>query len=381
MRVIDLSKYNTVTDWSAVAQNVSGVIIRCGYRGYVVGVISEDNKFRMYAEQCKAAGVSFGVYFMSQAITEDEAREEADYAVGMATAYGATLPIFIDSEDGDGTARDVRADGLSQDQRTAVVRAFCEQVRSHGLQAGVYASESWFKTRLHYEMVKGYLIWAAKYGVNDGTAHDQPALEKVDMWQYSSRGNVPGVVGSVDVNECYFELPSVAPVQPLEVLPATNTSVDAFYRVAVKDKATGKVSWLPEVKNLEDYAGLNEKKIIVGIMAKASQGQMRVQAHVRGKGWYSVVTGYDVNDRKNGFAGDLVNEIDAVMMYYVTPDALHRAIGGYKKAKYSVSVDKNSNFYSWQYDNETGISPEGKKQDGYAGTYGKPIDGVYLCFV
>ena len=381
MRVIDLSKYNTVTDWSAVAQNVSGVIIRCGYRGYVVGVISEDNKFRMYAEQCKAAGVSFGVYFMSQAITEDEAREEADYAVGMATAYGATLPIFIDSEDGDGTARDVRADGLSQDQRTAVVKAFCEQVRSHGLQAGVYASESWFKTRLHYEMVKGYLIWAAKYGVNDGTAHDQPALEKVDMWQYSSRGNVPGVVGSVDVNECYFELPSVAPVQPLEVLPATNTSVDAFYRVAVKDKATGKVSWLPEVKNLEDYAGLNEKKIIVGIMAKASQGQMRVQAHVRGKGWYSVVTGYDVNDRKNGFAGDLVNEIDAVMMYYVTPDALHRAIGGYKKAKYSVSVDKNSNFYSWQYDNETGISPEGKKQDGYAGTYGKPIDGVYLCFV
>ena len=369
MRVIDLSKYNTVTDWSAVAQNVSGVIIRCGYRGYVVGVISEDNKFRMYAEQCKAAGVPFGVYFMSQAITEDEAREEADYAVSMATAYGATLPIFIDSEDGDGTAREVRADGLSQDQRTAVVRAFCEQVRSHGLQAGVYASESWFKTRLHYEMIKGNLIWAAKYGVNDGTAHDQPALEKVDMWQYSSRGNVPGVVGSVDVNECYFELPSVAPVQQPEVLPATNTSVDAFYRVAVKDKATGKVSWLPEVKNLEDYAGLNEKKIIVGIMAKASQGRMRVQAHVRGKGWYSVVTGYDVNDRKNGFAGDLVNEIDAVMMYYVTPDALHRAIGGYKKAKYSVSVDKNSNFYSWQYDNETVTSPEGKKQDGYAGTY------------
>lgn len=381
MRVIDLSKYNTVTDWSAVAQNVSGVIIRCGYRGYVVGVISEDNKFRMYAEQCKAAGVSFGVYFMSQAITEDEAREEADYAVSMATAYGATLPIFIDSEDGDGTAREVRADGLSQDQRTAVVRAFCEQVRSHGLQAGVYASESWFKTRLHYEMVKGYLIWAAKYGVNDGTAHDQPALEKVDMWQYSSRGSIPGVAGSVDVNECYFEVPSVTPAQPPEVLPAANTSVDAFYRVAVKDKATGKVSWLPEVKNLEDYAGLNEKKVIVGIMARASQGQMRVQAHVRGKGWYSVVTGYDINDRKNGFAGDLVNEIDSVMMYYVTPDALRRAIGGYKKAKYSVSVDKNSNFYSWQYDNETGFSPEGKKQDGYAGTYGKSIDGLYLSIV
>lgn len=379
--VIDLSKYNTVTDWSAVAQNVSGAIIRCGYRGYVVGVISEDNKYRMHAEQCKAAGVPFGVYFMSQAITEDEAREEADYAVWMSVALGATLPIFIDSEDGDGTAKVVRADSLSQDQRTAIVRAFCDQVKSHGLQAGVYASENWFKTRLHYDTLKDYLIWAAKYGVNDGTAHEQPALEKIDMWQFSSRGIVRGVAGSVDVNECYFELPSVAPVQPPKVLPATNTSVDAFYKVAVKDGKTGKATWLPEVKNLEDYAGLNERKKIVGFMAKASQGQMRVQAHVKGKGWYSVVTGYDENDRKNGFAGDLVNDIDAVMMYYVTPDALRNAIGGYKKAKYSVSVDKNSNFYSWQYDNETGISPEGKKQDGYAGTYGKPIDGVYLCFV
>lgn len=69
------------------------------------------------------------------------------------------------------------------------------------------------------------------------------------------------------------------------------------------------------------------------------------------------------------------------MMYYVTPEGLKNAIGGYCKAKYKVSVDGNKNFYSWQYDNETGISPEGKKQDGYAGTYGKPIDGLYLSIV
>ena len=380
MRVIDLSKYNTVTDWNAVSQNVSGAFIRVGYRGYVVGVISEDNKYRMHAEQCKAAGLPFGVYFMSQAITEDEAREEADYAVWMAAALGATLPIFIDSEDGDGTAKVVRADGLSPDQRTAVVNAFCDQVQSHGLQAGVYASENWFKTKLHYDMLKGYLIWAAKYGVNDGTAHEHPALEKVDVWQYSSRGSVPGVAGSVDVNECYLDMPSVAPVQQPEVLPVTNTSVDAFYKVAVMDKATGEATWLPEVKNLQDYAGLNERKRIVGFMARASQGEVRVQAHVKGKGWYSVVTGYDENDKKNGFAGDLVNEIDTLMIYYVTPEGLKNAIGGYRKAKYKVSVDGNKDFYSWQYDNETGTSPEGKKQDGYAGTYGKPIDGVYLCF-
>ena len=377
MRVIDLSKYNTVTDWSDVAQNVDGVIIRCGYRGYVAGVISEDNKYRMFAEQCRSAGIPFGVYFMSQAITVEEAREEADYVVSMATAYGATLPIFIDSEDGDGTAINVRADGLSQEARTAVAKAFCDCVVTYGMVAGVYASESWFKNRLHYEQLKGYSIWCAKYGTNDGTAQTKPALNKVDMWQYSSRGSVPGIAGYVDVNECYFEISSVD--KPVHTdLPVTDTTVDAYYRVAVKDKKTGVVRWLPEVKNLLDYAGLNERTVIVGIMAKASQGEMRLQAHIKGKGWYGIVTGYDMDDKVNGFAGDLVNEIDAVMCYYVTPQELRNA-AGYKKSKYSVSVVGNSGFYSWQYDNETCVGPDGQKQDGYAGMYGKSIDGLYLC--
>ena len=159
MKIVDLSKYNTVSDWNAVAQNVDGVIIRCGYRGYVAGVISEDNKYRMFAEQCRSAGIPFGVYFMSQAITEEEAIEEADYAVNMASAYGATLPIFIDSEDGDGTAQNVRADGLLQDVRTAVVKAFCDKVIELGYVGGVYASESWFKNRLHYDQLKDTKVY------------------------------------------------------------------------------------------------------------------------------------------------------------------------------------------------------------------------------
>ena len=370
-KVIDLSRYNTVSDWSAVAQNVSGVIIRCGYRGYVSGVISEDNKFRMYAEQCREAGIPFGVYFMSQAITEDEAREEADYAVNMACTYGATMPIFIDSEDGDGTATKVRADGLSQDVRTEVVKAFCEKVQSMGCNAGVYASEDWFKHNLRYDQLKEYLIWCAKW------SQGAPTIEKVDMWQFSSRESIPGILGNVDVNECYFEISYVD--KPVHTdLPVTDTTVDAYYRVAVKDKKTGDVRWLPEVKNLLDYAGLNEQTVIVGIMAKASQGEMRLQAHIKGRGWYDIVTGYDEKDFKNGYAGDLKNEIDAVMCYYVTPPALVQA-AGYKKAKYRVSVENNKGWYAWQYDNETCDDPNGQKQDGYAGMYGKTIDGLYLC--
>lgn len=108
-KLIDLSKYNVVTDWSSIKTSVAGVILRVAYRGYGSGKIVEDARFVEYARACKSYGIPFGLYFMSQAITEEEGREEAEFAVRKAEQYGATLPIFIDSEDGDGTARVVRA--------------------------------------------------------------------------------------------------------------------------------------------------------------------------------------------------------------------------------------------------------------------------------
>ena len=207
-RVIDLSKYNTVSDFGAVANSVDGVIIRAGYRGYGSGKVVQDAKFVEFAQACKEKGIPFGIYFMSQAITIAEAEEEAQFAATFADQYGATHPLFIDSEDGDGTAKVVRADGLSKEDRTAIVKAFCEKVVSCGKEAGVYASESWFKSNLDYEQLKQYKIWCAKYGTNDGNAQTKPALEKVDMWQYTSKGTVSGVSDNVDLSECYFEIKS-----------------------------------------------------------------------------------------------------------------------------------------------------------------------------
>ena len=200
-KVIDLSTYNTVIDWSKVKQNVDGVIIRCAYRGYGSGRIVKDKKSDSHAANCKVQGIPFGFYFMSQAINEDEGREEAEYIVNIAREYGATLPLYIDSEDGDGTARVVRADGLSKSKRTAVVKAFCEKVKELGYTSGVYASESWFCDRLEYNALKDYDIWVAKYGKNTGEKCTSVKLSKYDMYQYTSNGSIPGIIGKVDVNE------------------------------------------------------------------------------------------------------------------------------------------------------------------------------------
>lgn len=197
--VIDLSKYNTVTDWNSVKRSVSGVIIRAGYRGYTSGIVVEDKKFVEFANACRNHDIPFGVYFMSQAINEVEAIQEANHAINLSNMYGATLPIFIDSEDGDGTSRVVRADGLSKEARTKVVLAFLDTVANSGRLGGTYASESWFCDKLNYDAIKHDLIWVAKYGKNNGSICSIK-LPKYNMHQYTSNGTIAGVNGRCDVS-------------------------------------------------------------------------------------------------------------------------------------------------------------------------------------
>lgn len=125
--------------------------------------------------------------------------------------------------------------------------------------------------------------------------------------------------------------------------------VNCYYKVR-----TQKHQWLPEVKNLDDYAGY-ENSPITGLAIKVDKGSIRYRVHLKGKGWLPFVTGYDINDFNNGFAGDIVSIIDCVECYYYTPNNIRP----YKKAKYKI------NDYPYQYDNE-----KTKGQDGYAGVMG-----------
>lgn len=130
--------------------------------------------------------------------------------------------------------------------------------------------------------------------------------------------------------------------------PTPSNKVNVYYRVK-----TRKDGWLPEVKNLEDYAGWDNHSI-KGLAVKVDKGSVNYQVHVKNGGWLPIVSGYDINDYKNGWAGN-DETIDCVKIYYNTPDNIRP----YKRAKYKV------NDYDWQYDFETSGG-----QDGYAGEMG-----------
>ena len=193
---IDVSKYQPKVNWAQVkASGVDFVIIRVGYRGYGSGVMVEDPYFKSHIAGAKAAGLKVGVYFYSQAVTVEEAVEEASMAIQLCSGYGLQYPIYFDTEaTGTGVGR---ADNLSKTQRTAIANAFCQTVRNSGYKAGVYASKSWFYYQLDYSQLSQYDIWLAHYASSTDFSH------RYDMWQYTGSGSCPGISGAVDLNWAY----------------------------------------------------------------------------------------------------------------------------------------------------------------------------------
>lgn len=102
---------------------------------------------------------------------------------------GKTLeyPVFLDVEDN-------QISSLNKDILTSLCRQFCERIT--GFQTGVYANLNWFTNKLNINELVNYKIWLAQW------ANDCSKNFKVDMWQYTSNGQVDGINGRVDMNYC-----------------------------------------------------------------------------------------------------------------------------------------------------------------------------------
>lgn len=196
---IDVSKWNKEIDWAKVKDaGVEFAIIRAGYRGSTTGSLVVDPYFEANIKGASQAGVLTGVYFFTQAVNEVEAVEEASMVVELLREYDIQYPVFIDTEGAGGNGR---ADGLDVATRTAVCEAFCNTIVNEGYKAGVYASRNWYNTRLETERLEKYYIWLAEY-------RSEPLYQgSYQMWQYTSKGQIDGIEGNVDVNISYIAQP------------------------------------------------------------------------------------------------------------------------------------------------------------------------------
>jgi GH25 family lysozyme M1 (1,4-beta-N-acetylmuramidase) len=222
--LIDVSHHQGAIDWASVPYRA---IVRIGYRGYGSGKLMKDEQYDANLAGAKASGKLFGFYFFSQAVTVDEAREEADFCASLApTGY----PLFFDSEWGHTTktgAHDGRADNLTKDQRTAIAMAFCEKAKAHGFTAGVYTFTSFASTNIDYAyLCEDYIGWLADTRTN----YDKTLPRYIHQY---GQGTVSGITGVVDLNHLVKTLPAVdKPASKLQVItigPVSQGDADAIY--------------------------------------------------------------------------------------------------------------------------------------------------------
>lgn len=193
---IDVSRFQGNIDWNAVAADgVEFAFIRVGNRGYGTGKLVEDSEFDDNMQGALDAGIHVGVYIYSQAINEQEIREEFQMVVDKIAPYGVKCPIVFDVEktaDSSG-----RMNQLSLEERTNLTLLFCQLVEEAGYKPIIYHNVEMGALMIDVATLENYDKWLAYY--ND----DMYYPYEYKIWQYSDKGRVNGIDGDVDLNICF----------------------------------------------------------------------------------------------------------------------------------------------------------------------------------
>lgn len=218
-KMIDVSEFQGDIDWNKVkADGIKAVIIRVGGRGGEKGNIYDDDHFFENMKGAYNAGLSIGIYFLTQAISAAEGKEEAEYTIRKWTESGIPIsyPICIDSEDVEWTNEDgskgygrAHSTRLSQARRTQAIKAFAEECKRQGFASMIYASTNWLYNQVDMNVLGPIMdVWVAQWS----SSCDYRG--KYIIWQYSSTGSVNGIRGNVDMDKCYVDPKKVDPPKP-----------------------------------------------------------------------------------------------------------------------------------------------------------------------
>lgn len=192
INVIDVSYVQKEIDWQKVADDdIEMAMIRLGYRGYSSGLLNLDEYYEANIEGAKEAGLKYGVYFFSQAVSVEEAQEEAQFVIKNIKGRKVKGPIAFDMEPIEGADR---ISALSVEQKTEIADAFLDYIEKKGYDAMLYGNPSWLRKDLDLSLLTEHPVWLAHY---TDTA-EWPYW--YSMWQYTSKGKVSGIKGNVDLS-------------------------------------------------------------------------------------------------------------------------------------------------------------------------------------
>lgn len=198
-RVIDLSEFQPKNiDWQKIKKAGYKVIPRIGLRGSIKGTaryrkICFDLNYKTYISEIIKAGIPFSAYFFPTPMSDAEADQEAEWIISQVSGLAMDMPVYLDSERVPGGM----ANDITTAQRTRYLKRITDKLVAAGIPCGIYASTSWLQHQINMEDLQEQVqdnTWVAQYATKctyDG---------KYCMWQYTSKGNVDGIKGNVDMS-------------------------------------------------------------------------------------------------------------------------------------------------------------------------------------
>ena len=191
---VDVSAFQGDIDWQKVKDSgIAFAMLRLGYRGWgKKGTLVEDEYIQKNLEKTKAVGLPIGAYFFSQATTLDEVHEEIEFMLEILGDYQLEYPIVLDWEVANPTEGRVR--NVTRRELTDMLRYFCDEMSGRGFDPMVYFNWTQASRMIYLNELEDYPFWLALY-------QDRMTFPyRVEMWQYTSEGKVPGIEVDVDIN-------------------------------------------------------------------------------------------------------------------------------------------------------------------------------------
>lgn len=195
---VDISKHTGKVYFPSLkAAGVDYVMIRLGSRGYTTGQITLDENFKENIEGAIEAQLDVGIYFYSQAVSQDEAVQEANFVVQNLEPYRAHVKYPVAFNMGFVSNDKSRIEGLSREDKTTVTISFLDAVRASGYVPMIYGDKEWLLKEVDLTKLQDYDVWLSQ----EEEIPDYPY--RYAMWQYNTDGVLNGIDGGADLNICF----------------------------------------------------------------------------------------------------------------------------------------------------------------------------------
>lgn len=190
---IDVAHYQNdrgVIDFLQVKSAGYEFVIAKATEGSEAGSHVVDPYIKQNVIQANAAGLSAHAYHFFRAVSESDARAEAQWFIKNLQVVGVNY-LFVDVEAGTLT--------FDKAALTSYVNAFLDELAKNGqTKLGIYTGFAFMNSRLNESDLRpGILKWIARYNSTLG--------RDADIWQHTSTAQVLGITGNVDEDIAYTD--------------------------------------------------------------------------------------------------------------------------------------------------------------------------------